>query len=165
MGGKGSGRKPTPLALKVFRGGRIQNKRTPAELAVDAVEALPESPEYLGEAGREVWQRDGEQLVAIGVLTASDLRDWGLVCAAWDRVHQLMEEAKGPSTFMDDKGSLKVHPALSELRRWLPLLRSMRSDYGLSGPRSRMMPTEESSLEEATDPLSAFTKQYDSGTG
>jgi phage terminase small subunit len=160
MGGKGSGRKPQPLALKVFRGGRIKNMRTPAELAVDAIQTMPEPPPYLGEQGREVWLTDGTALVSIGVITDADVSDFGLVCWAWERVLQLMKESEGPSTIMNDKGDSKTSPALAELRRWLPLLRSMRSDYGLSGPRSRMMSTTEQQLTDAVDPLEAFKRQF-----
>lgn len=160
MGGRGSGRKPAPLALKVFRGGRVQNHRTPPELAAGAIAALPKPPAFLKpkETGQAIYKSDGEQLVAMGVLTAADVNDWGLVCLAWERVQALIQEADGPATVMDDNGVVKVSPALGELRRWLPLLRSMRSDYGLSGPRSRMMPTTTDALEKATNPLDAFKK-------
>lgn len=159
MGGKGSGRKPQPLALKVFRGGRVQNLRTPAEVSAGVLDALPDAPSFLGDEGRKLFESDGEALRAIGVLTSSDVSDFGLICWAWERVLQLMEEAKGSSTVMDEKGNEKIAPALAELRRWLPLLRGMRSDYGLSGPRSRMVTGKpEAELEKATNPLDAFKK-------
>lgn len=160
MGGKGSGRKPAPLALKVFRGGRIREERSPAELPAEPLTELPESPGWLGDIGKQHWQQDGSALVAVGLIAESDLADFALCCAMWERLRELHAEAAGPATIMNDKGDVKVNPALAELRRWIPLVRSVRSDYGMSGPASRQVRTPVNPDAAGGSPLESFNKMF-----
>lgn len=158
-----------PLALKVFRGARIRQERSPPELDVAAVESMPEPPAFLDERGRAFWDKHGPSLASIGLIGEDDLSHFALASFAWQTVSSLIEEASGPCEVMDDKGNVKVRPAFAELRRWIPMVRDLMSDYGMAGPRSRQATVMKDQLEgTVADPkkqqLDELRRQFSIGS-
>lgn len=85
MGGRNSGRKRTPQALKVAEHSRSAKDKRRGALSpeVAPIAHAPPPPEHLHEMGREEWARVAPLMIEVGMLTELDLVPLVAYCEAF----------------------------------------------------------------------------------
>jgi P27 family predicted phage terminase small subunit len=134
-GGKGSGRRKTPTAL------RRDGVPNPHEPDPDKLEEVPPPPDHLTGRARDFWNSAASELVALGVLTSLDLP----LLACWAELakrHVLAVtamnalEVQDPSThgtiIRSSSGAAYQNPLLGVISSTAREMRRLGQELGLS---------------------------------
>ncbi len=133
---------PTPSSTLRLRGtarsDRIYNEPVPPK-------DPPEPPDWLDEAGREVWDQLAPNLRASGLLTVLDVNTLARYCHTWVRWRAAEDfiAMRGPVyPIMDGSGELKYvqqFPQVSIAHKLAALLTRMEAEFGMTpSARSRI---------------------------
>jgi len=130
------GRKPKPNVLKVLEGNpgkRPINDREPAAPA-----GIPDCPDYLDDVARDEWQRTGEVLRDMGLLSLADRTALAAYCTAYSRWVQAEAAVKKYGTIVKspDKGFPMKSPYLTIADQAMESMRKFMVEFGLT-PSSR----------------------------
>ena len=130
------GRKPKPTVLKVLEGNpgkRRINDREPTAPA-----GLPDCPDYLDDVARDEWQRTGEVLRDMGLLSLADRTALAAYCTAYSRWVQAEAAVKKYGTIVKspDKGFPMKSPYLTIADQAMESMRKFMVEFGLT-PSSR----------------------------
>lgn len=141
-------RKPVPTTIKRLRGnpGRRRLPKPGEEPEPVQLDALPEAPDFLGEAGRIEWERVGPFLVQQRVMTEADVTTFAAYCAAIDlMVESKRDIQKNGHTIRGDRGGEVRNPALAAFAQSVNTLKSLAGEFGLTpSSRARMrLPTDD----------------------
>jgi P27 family predicted phage terminase small subunit len=102
------------------------------------LDKMPEPPEELGSAAKELWKRLGGQLVASGVMAVVDLLAFTLLCQSYDRADRFQ-------TAITNNGKLSLAKAtadpenailIRQLKFEREFVKKLLGDFGIT-PRSR----------------------------
>jgi P27 family predicted phage terminase small subunit len=156
------GRKPTPTALKVFRG-------NPGKRPLNDQEPQPRRgpltcPQHLDAEAKKEWRRVAKELNALGLLTVIDRATLAAYCQAWSRWLKLESIVQQTGEVLIDvdpvskkpTGALYSNPYFAALNKTLRTLHQFASEFGMSpSSRTRLsMPR----LEGQGDALERFFK-------
>lgn len=130
------GRKPKPTVLKVLEGNpgkRRINDREPSAPA-----GMPDCPGYLDDTARDEWQRTGEVLRDMGLLSLADRTALAAYCTAYSRWVQAEAAVKKFGTIVKspDKGFPMKSPYLTIADQAMESMRKFMVEFGLT-PSSR----------------------------
>jgi len=112
---------PEPNALRLAKGTYRKDKHgdIDKELKPDIV-PLIKPPSSLGVKGRSVWNRVGETLVKLNLLSVNDYETFQLYCETYDFEHDMQIQIAKDGHFVKTKtGALLVHPGVRLLRECL----------------------------------------------
>jgi P27 family predicted phage terminase small subunit len=125
------GRKPKPTALKVLQGNPGQrpiNLHEPQPAQIDELKA----PRWLDAMARECWRRNAPELVRCGILTVSDIDEFGVYCQAWSRYRKAVKALAAAAAEDYRNACVTVEKAETALRL-------LGSDFGMNpSARSRL---------------------------
>jgi len=139
------GRKPLPSGVKGLFGN--PGKRRLNEQEPKPAIGLPDPPHELDDQAKAIWDRVGEQLVQLGVMTVIDANALARYCTLYShylRTEKLLrdwtKDGTGPVIMTGGKdgkaGTLMVHPFHTALLQYGKELRQLESEFGLT-PASR----------------------------
>lgn len=130
------GRKPTATAEKKLYGNPGKRALNNAEPEPDKLTELPEPPEWLGEHGREAWERNGPILLGMTLLTTADLDLFATLCQNIDiMINSSLDVKKNGYTVMGQRGWTR-NPALASFAAASSAIKSLASEFGMT-PSSR----------------------------
>lgn len=134
MATRGRPRKPT--AIKILDG-TFREDRHGDEPKIEALTSLPKPPSSLGKEGKRRWKTEGEQLLAKGILSVTDLPALEVYCAAWDEVQHCADVLSKQGEYsMRDNGTMAAHPAIRRKGEALDRIRAYQREFGMT-PSSR----------------------------
>ena len=144
MGNHNSGQKAKPTALKMLRGVTRADRLNPAEPAPPAGEVV--KPPGLSTRAGEVWDALAPVCVAMGTLTAADVRPFARLCELEVTAREASSQKDAPGFAMftlseDYNGAAKVgvHAAIKVERETSIALRPYYDYFGMTAPsRSRI---------------------------
>jgi P27 family predicted phage terminase small subunit len=124
------GPKPKPGKLKVFEGNPSHRPIVPE--AEPPVAHGSQPPEWLNEAGREIWQTLAPGLEALGLLTEIDLPMFAVYCHAWATFRRCEKEIadKGDTCF-SDKGAEYQRPCVGIMNTAIAQIAKYGALFGL----------------------------------
>lgn len=147
-----AGRKPKPSHLKLLQGNPGKRPLNTAEPKPPA--ELPNPPAHLSDAAKEEWERMGQQLLRLGLLTSIDRSAFAAYCVVWARWVEAEESLK--KTGMVIK-SLTNYPMLNPFytisNQSLTQLRAFLTEFGMT-PSSRSRTSVRTG--EGIDPMEEF---------
>lgn len=153
--------KPLATADKKLRGNPGKRKLNEDEPQARLYEEVPAPPIWLGKHAVEAWNRNGEVLIRMMLLTDADLELFATLCQA---IHLMIESSqdinKNGMTIMGARGRVR-NPAIATFTAATTTIRSLASEFGMS-PSSRTklkMPGEDG--ETLDDFLSSQSKDSD----
>jgi P27 family predicted phage terminase small subunit len=131
------GRKPKPTALKVVQGNAGKRKLNEDDPSPDALEDIPQPPEWLPELAITAWEKLAPWLVGSKILTGSDLHNLEAFCSAYSRWRDAEEHyaKEGPVVEGATGGPVK-NPAATVINESLKQMALYGSALGLD-PSSR----------------------------
>jgi P27 family predicted phage terminase small subunit len=102
------------------------------------LDKMPNPPEGLGSAGKELWTRLGRQLVAAGVMTAVDLFSFTLLCESYDRAEHFQKTLTNNGKLSLEKAICDpgTAPLIRQLKFEREFVKKLLGDFGIT-PRSR----------------------------
>jgi P27 family predicted phage terminase small subunit len=101
------GRKPKPTILKVIEGN--PGKRDLPDDPVEPLSALPPAPENLSPVAKEVWQRIGQELFTLRILTSLDLEVFEPFCEAVATFRAARDELRRLAALPDIESKIGRH--------------------------------------------------------
>ena len=129
------GRKPKPKNLKLVQGNA--GRRPLPEDEPEPVAGLPPAPDHLNDEAKAEWARVGEDLAALGLVTAIDRAVLAAYCVAWarwvDAEEKLLEF--GP-VVKATNGSVSPSPYLSISNKAQEQMLKTAVEFGMT-PSSR----------------------------
>jgi P27 family predicted phage terminase small subunit len=130
------GRKPKPTVLKVLEGN--PGKRRINDREPEAPAGIPDCPDYLDDEARDEWQRTGEVLRDMGLLSLADRTALAAYCTAYSRWVQAEAAVKKYGTIVKspDKGFPMKSPYLTIADQAMESMRKFMVEFGLT-PSSR----------------------------
>lgn len=130
------GRKPKPTVLKILEGN--PGKRPINEREPTAPAGMPDCPAYLDDVARDEWQRTGEVLSQMGLLSLADRTALAAYCTAYSRWVQAEAAVKkyGSIVKSPDKGFPMKSPYLTIADQAMESMRKFMVEFGLT-PSSR----------------------------
>lgn len=140
------GRIPKPTALKILEG-NPGKRRLPAG-EPQPRRGVPEPPAELDAVALAEWHRLVSLLDEVGVLTHVDRGILAAYCVAWsDLLRARVILGVEGLTVVDDRGTVRLHPAARVQREAVQALRLCGAELGLSpASRSRVRVLEESGV-------------------
>jgi P27 family predicted phage terminase small subunit len=108
------GRLPIPFALNRLKGNPGQ-RRQAAPPEPEPLAAVPDPPDHLGAYAAAEWRRTAPMLLALGVLSALDLRILEIYCSAFERWRTAIEVTNGP--YARESLTAPAVRALAKVRR------------------------------------------------
>lgn len=108
MGGKGSGRRPKPLAVLKLSGGYRQDRHGRRELE-DPATGVPEMPALLKGEARKLWETIVPRLVEMGIARAIDAPDLAAMCMWWSIWHSCIKTATRNASKMQAAAKAWTH--------------------------------------------------------
>lgn len=151
MGARGP--KPKPTALRILEG-------NPSHRPLPKNEPKPESdkvrcPAWLAADAKKEWRRLAPSLIAMGLLTNSDVQAFAAYCesyAAWKEASQYLHEHG--SVFEMPSGYMAKAPQVSIAQTNLTLMKQFAGEFGLTpSSRTRIMAGTDNGKAEAEDPM------------
>lgn len=98
---------------------------------------LPSAPERLGDDGKAIWQKAGQRLVALKMLSDADLAAFELYCASWDEyITATNDIAKNGYSGWTEKGYEYVRPSVARRAAAEKSLKDWGRKFGLT-PQDR----------------------------
>ena len=147
-----AGRRPKPTHLKLLQGNpgkRPLNANEPKPSA-----ELPPPPDHLSDLAKQEWQRMGEHLVKLGLLTMIDRSAFAAYCVVWTRWVEAEEAlTKTGPVVKSPSGYPMLSPFYTVANQSLSQLRAYLTEFGMT-PSSRSRTTVGG--KEQTDPLEEF---------
>ena len=133
-----AGRRPKPTYLKLLQG-------NPGKRPLNANEPkpqleLPPAPEHLSEGAKQEWERTGQQLLKLGLLTSIDKSAFAAYCVVWDRWVEAEQALKktGP-VVKSGNGSPMLSPFYTVANQSLAQMRQYMIEFGMTpSARSRI---------------------------
>jgi P27 family predicted phage terminase small subunit len=102
----------------------------------EAIDALPEPPDWLGQYGRKEWERVGPALMDMRLLTEADLLAFCAYCANVDLMIESKNDIdKNGATILGARGYVR-NPALASFAQAVTALRALATEFGMT-PSSR----------------------------
>jgi len=147
-----AGRRPKPTHLKLLQGNPGKRSLNSREAQPPVV--LPPPPDHLSEPAKQEWQRMGEQLVKLGLLTAIDRSAFAAYCVVWARwidAEQALK-ATGP-VVRSPSGYPMLSPFYTVANQSLGQMRAYLTEFGMT-PSSRSRTSVAG--QEKADPLEDF---------
>lgn len=153
------GRPPKPTTLKVLEGN--PGKRPIKQNEPKPRPITPDCPEWLGETAKAEWQRVVPELERMGLLTCVDGAALEGYCESYGKwvemVHFLKKFEKQGYMFKTPSGYMQQLPQVSMAQRYLAIVKSFCTEFGLT-PSSRARMTIPGKADEE-DPMEAFLKK------
>ena len=135
MGGRGSGRRAKPSALKKAQGNPGKRKLNEREPQVEPGE--PEMPAGLPKLAQQEWRDIVPRLLEMGVLTRVDGKALAAYCVAYSLAMTAAATIEKKGVFVKGAyGELKESPAVRVQDKALKLMKSFLIEFGLT-PASR----------------------------
>jgi P27 family predicted phage terminase small subunit len=141
----GSGRKSVPTAEKILRGNPGKRPLNDSEAMPQELGTLPPAPDYIGEYGGREWNRIGQQLIDLHLLTSIDLQVFEAYCLNVELMVRARESIQDNGmTVQGSRGPVR-NPAIAAFGQATTAIRSLASEFGLSpSARSRIkLPTDD----------------------
>ena len=137
---RGPKRKPT--ALKLATGTHRKTRDgDPAKEPKPKVDSKLKPPEFLGVHGRKVWNEHAPQLIAVGLLSVIDRHTFGVLCLAFEDLHEARKVIK-------KEGALLVGKSGNRYRNpWLDIRSSAEKTIGKFAPLFCMSPASRSGMQ------------------
>ncbi|MEP7301716.1 MAG: phage terminase small subunit P27 family [Caldimonas sp.] len=147
--------RPVSIAVKTLRGTARQDRQKakldPAARLVD----VPPAPRHLSAAAAAEWDRLAADLVALGTLTAADLRALELLVQTLDSCQTFAAAIERDGLLIESGGgAMKAHPGLAGLGTARAQARALLRDFGLM-PSARVDAAP--GAPPGPDPLDEFT--------
>ena len=144
------GRKPKPTGLKILEGETDKRRINAAE---PKPSGTPVCPEWLEKEAKEEWNRIGDTLEKMGILTDIDTAAFAGYCQAYARWKEAEEYlTKHGSTIETKSGYVQQVPQVSIAQTNLKVMLKFCEQFGLTPPaRSRIVA--DKSAEETTDDM------------
>jgi len=117
-------------------GRRGPKPRRVATAYFESISYVPEPPEHLGDAGRELWHRILARFVPAGAMVATDLPALEILCDAWDWFHRMRAELRDMAP-----GSKEALGTERAMRQLLDRLRGWFSEFGMTPASRGTLPT------------------------
>lgn len=89
-----SGPSRKPNEIRKIQGTERFSKQQGGRMEPMKLVSVPDPPEYLGEYGRALWERQLSQLVALKMLTVVDLTALGRYCEAWNTWRESVDKIR-----------------------------------------------------------------------
>ena len=155
----GTGRRPTPTALKLVKGNpgkRAINKKEPKPKRV-----IPSCPAYLDDAGKVAWGRLCVLLDRMGVMTEADGPALERLCDCYSDIlecRKLVERDGRTYVVKNNLGEtlIKGNPAVNQLRAADAQFKSYLVEFGLTPAARTKVHADPDNGDKKDDPL----KQY-----
>jgi P27 family predicted phage terminase small subunit len=151
-----AGRKPKPTKLKLLQGNPGRRKLSPDEPEPKAM--LPPAPEHLDEEAVAEWQRMGEKLHKLGLVTEIDKSALAVYCMAWSRWVEAEGKIKefGSVMISPKSGFLVQSPYLQIANRSMEQMMKVLVEFGMTpSSRSRI---HVAPRQEEVNPLERFRR-------
>lgn len=128
----GGGRKPQPTALKLLRGNPGKGPINREEPAFSV--RLPAPPAELTARAKNIWRRDGKQLLEAGVFTRIDIAAFAAFCVSYARWLDCQRELTraGSVIYKDASGNYALHPLLKVARDAQAEFLRVASEFGMT---------------------------------
>ncbi len=135
-GAKGrSGRRPVPTQLNLVRGRPGKRPLNADEPQPEIV--LPEPPDHLSDEAKREWERAGQLLLDLGVVSELDRGAFAAYCQAWGRWVEAEEALKRYGVVVKSPNEYPMQsPFLAIANKALEQMRVFLIEFGMS-PASR----------------------------
>ena len=146
-----SGRRPAPTKLKVLRGN--PGKRRLSDGEPDPETNLPEPPDHLSEEAKSEWERVGQLLTGLGMVSDLDRAGLAAYCQAWGRWVEAEESLRKCGLVVKSpNGYLMQSPFLAIANKAMEQMKALLIEFGMT-PASRTrvhadLPPEEDEFEK-----------------
>ena len=148
-----SGRRQAPTRLKLLRGNPGKRALNPDEPQPEP--ALPEPPDHLGAEAQREWQRVGELLLTLGLVSELDRAALAAYCQAWGRwVEAETRLREAPLLYKTPSGHVQQSPWLGIIHKQLELMGRYMVELGMTpASRSRV------AVPEAKEPFNVWLER------
>lgn len=135
------GRPPKPTALRVIQGNAGKRKLNKNEPSADALEVVPEPPEWFGPIAIAAWHQVAPWLIEAKILTGTDLHNLEAFCMAYQRWREAQDDiTKKGIVVMGAKQEIK-NPACTVANETMRQMATFGSALGLDpAARARLKP-------------------------
>jgi len=133
MAGTGSsGRRPDPRGLRLLKGTK-PSRMNPDEPELETVAELPDPPSMLNKSAKAIWQEEGPEMLAKGVLTVADLGTWADYCHLKAEQTTLIRRIRHEGRVLTNtQGNKYRNPNTTILREVRQDLHRLRLELGLT---------------------------------
>ncbi len=144
------GRKPKPTGLKILEGETDKRRINTAE---PKSAGAPVCPEWLEEEAKEEWNRIGDTLEKMGILTDIDTAAFAGYCQTYARWKEAEEYLTNHGSTIETKsGYVQQVPQVSIAQTNLKVMLKFCEQFGLT-PSARSRIVADKSVEETTDDM------------
>ena len=123
---------PTPSKLLRMRGTFRRARHAGSEPQPRTLPTVPTPPKRLGKLARQIWRETAKRLVAIDLLTASDLGALEAYCRAFARAIEAEAVVEREGRTIKSSQGRKRHPELITAERAWSEMRAYESRFGLT---------------------------------
>lgn len=151
-----TGRKPTPVALKLLRG-NPGRRPIPSNPEPPKFTTTPQAPAHLSDAARAEWDRLAGPLIEIGLITTADVACFAAYCESFARWSEAEIQLRQQGTIVKSANGFPIQsPYLSVINSALKQMHVYAAELGLT-PSSRSRVTKEAPAK--ADPFADFLKK------
>lgn len=147
-----SGRRPVPTSLKLVRNNPGKRRLNDSEPEPET--KLPAPPEHLSDEAKREWERAGELLAGMGLVSEFDRAALSACCQSWSRWVEAEESLRQYGVVVKSPSGYPMQsPFLAIANKAMEQMRSFLIEFGMT-PASRTRVHAEPLLEH--DPLQEF---------
>lgn len=153
-----AGRKPKPTQLKIMEGNPGRRPLNENEPLPKKLEMLPAPQDWLLPESIDEWNRIGQELIDIGVLTVADISTFAAYCQCWGRYLQMQKWMSENDIVQVFEKYSQQAPQVGIAKAMLDKIRQYGAEFGLS-PASRVRLDGVGGEKTSTSKLAEFAKR------